>query len=364
MRSRAPRRCLHLRLATAVLLLTGLAACAPRMAAPARQSLLDGLFAPPTEAERRAIMEEWKRLEPPPAEAVRVEWEKEEEDGRRTLVISHVVQGARHFGAVRIPAHTAGERLPVLVVAHGGDRGASGYHFLRDGPLATGWIQVVPSFRSERLFITPFRIYRSEGASRPWDGDVVDAMALLDAVLQTLPQADSARVAVFGHSRGGGVALLMAMRDPRVKAAVSVAAPTDFFLPEVRRIAERGLSWPIPPLPGANFLADSVLFALRDERITTENARFELLRRSPAWFPELLPPTQLHHGERDGVVAHVHGLRLEQLAERYHSAADVEFHSYPEGRHRTRTLRGAVERAEAFLARVSDGGGPVRDPGG
>jgi dipeptidyl aminopeptidase/acylaminoacyl peptidase len=357
-RNRSARRLVWLSLLLAV----GLGACAPRLSPPARHALLDHLFAPPTEAERATIRREWAASGLPPVEQVRIEWEKREVDGRRTLVVSHVVEGARHFGAVRIPHHPAGRLLPVLVVAHGGDRGASGYHFFRGGPLADDWIQVVPSFRSEPLYITPFRVYRSEGISNPWAGDVTDAMALLGAVLQTLPQADSSRVAVFGHSRGGGVALLMGIRDPRVKAVVSIAAPTDLFLPEVRRIADWGLRWPLPRLPGANVLADSVLFAVRDSSTTHERARLELLRRSPAWFPELLPPTQIHHGERDGTVAFAHVQRLRLLAERFGPHTELEIHSYPDGGHRTRTLDGAIRRAETFLTRVSARPPPTSQP--
>lgn len=187
MRSQALLRTAHRVAGFAVFLAVPLSACAPRLSAPATQTLLDRLFAPPTDAERSAVVDEWRYAELPPAEQVRIEWEKQEGDGRRTLVLSHVTEGARHFGAVRIPSHAPGRLLPVLVVAHGGNRGASGYHFFREGPLATEWIQVVPSYRSEPLFLTPFRIYRSGGLSNPWDGDVEDSMALLGAVLEVLP---------------------------------------------------------------------------------------------------------------------------------------------------------------------------------
>jgi dipeptidyl aminopeptidase/acylaminoacyl peptidase len=345
-------------LSLAVLAVASLTACAPRLSVPATQRLLDGLFAPPTAAERELIAQEWEEAEVHP-EGVRVEWERRERNGTRTLVLSHVVEGARHYGAVRIPPDEAGQSLPVLVVAHGGDRGASGYHFFHTGPLAAEWIQVVPSFRSERLMLTPFRIYRSEGLSNPWDGDVDDSMALLGAVLTTIAEADSTRVAVFGHSRGGGVALLMGIRDPRIKAVVSIAAPTDFFLPDIRRVAERGLRWPLPRLPGASYLADSVLFALRDGRTSVGQARLELLRRSPAWFTDRLPPTQVHHGQNDDKVPYAHAVRLSRLAQMDESQGVVEFHSYPTGKHRTRTLQGAVQRAEQFLEQVSNPAPPA-----
>lgn len=342
------RRALRGWLAVPVVLLLG--GCAPRLSVPAARAMLDPLFAPPTPAERSAVEAEWaaRRIEPV---EVRVEWERRESDGLRTLVLSHLVEGDRHFGLVRIPPHRPDSRLPVLMVLHGGNRGASRYHFFRDGRLAREWVQVVPSFRSEWLFVSPFRIYRSDGLSNPWDGDVEDSMALVGAVLSLFPQTDSTRVAAFGHSRGGAVALLMGIRDRRIGAVVSAAAPTDLFLPDIQRLAERGLRISLPRLPGANFLADSVLFALRDGRIPVERARLELLRRSPAWFAHRLPPTQLHHGALDDKVPFAHGERMGRARER---GARMQFHGYASGRHRTRTLHGAMPRAEAFLSQLAD----------
>lgn len=329
-----------------------LAACAPRLATPAADRLLDGLFAPPTAAEIRTVEAEWARRDTG-VHDFRVNSDDTAGDGRRTLVVSHTVDGARHFGAVRVPNGAAGTELPVLVIAHGGDRGATGYQFFGEGPVADGWIQVVPSFRSERLVLGLSRWHRSEGSPSPWDRDVDDAMALLGAVLTHLPQADSSRVAVLGRSRGAGVALLMGIRDPRVDAVVDFFGPTDFFLPPVRALAERAVRSRIPRLPGAGYLADSVLFALRDGRTTLPRARLELLRRSPAWFAERLPPTQVHHGALDDEVAVAHGERLaEALAGLGDAAPQWEFHRYPDGRHAPRSLAGSARRVERFLDSV------------
>jgi hypothetical protein len=337
----------------ALAVLAVLPGCAPRLAAPAADRLLDALFAPPTSAEIAAVRAEWRERDA--AGDWRVESERTARDGRRTLVVSHTVGGNRHFGAVRIPAAPAGLRLPVLVIAHGGDRGATAHQFFREGPIAGGWIQVVPSFRSERLVLGLRRWHRSEGTPSPWDRDVDDAMALLDGVLAHLPEAHGERVAVLGRSRGGGVALLMGVRDRRVDAVVDFFGPTDFFIPPVRRLAERAVRTRLPRVPGAGFLADSVLFALRDGRIPLERARLELLRRSPAWFADALPPLQIHHGSEDAKVPVAHG---DRLAESLHAlggdAPAWEYHRYPGGGHRPRTLVGSAAHTERFLRRVAD----------
>jgi acetyl esterase/lipase len=352
--SRLARVCISAALAAT------LGGCAARLAPGDAQALGDVLFAPPTQAEMCAVEAEWARRDTRSHDA-RVEW-RDEGRGGRTIVLSHTVDGLRHYGGVRIPPGAEGRRLPVLVITHGGDKGTSGYNFVRSGPIAEGWIQVLPSYRSERLTMRPLRRYRSQGRPSPWDRDVDDAMALLSTALAQVPEADTARIAVFGRSRGGGVALLMAIRDPRVKGVVDYNGPTDFYLPEVRRLADRALRSRIPKLPGAGYLADSVLFALRDGRTTVERARSELLRRSPVYFAHRLPPTQIHHGTRDDEVPIVHSQRLIGALTGIGRAAPLwEMVTYPGGGHRPHTLTGAPQRVDDWLQRViASGTAPPR----
>ena len=334
-----------------------LSACAARMPAPEAGRVLDALFAPPTAAEIRAVEAEWAAREPR-ADGVRVEWEERGAEGARTLVVSHLVDGFRHYGAVRVPGGEPGRRLPVLVIHHGGSRGTTGLQLFRSGELADGWVQVLPSYRSEWMRIRPFRWYRSEGPPSPWDRDVDDSMALLDAALALVPEADGERVALWGQSRGAGVALLMGVRDPRVRGVVAYSGPTDFFLPEVRRLAERALHSRVPRVPGAGYLADSVLFALRDGRTTVPRARLELVRRSPVYFAARLPPLLVHHGDRDGDVVVAHAERLAWMLEREPAAAPWRLERYPEGGHRRHTMTGHRARSEEFLRRIAAGEPP------
>ncbi len=334
-------------------LCVSLMGCAQAMPPAQAGPMLDALFAPPTAAEVAEVEAEWARRDTG-VHGYRVEHERRDGRTGRTLVVSHTVGGVRHYGAVRVPDGAEGRRLPVLVVNHGGEDGATGFHFFHSGPVAREWVQVLPSFRSERLRLTPFRSWRSEGAPSPWDRDVDDAMALLSAALAHVPEADSARVAVLGRSRGGGVALLMAARDRRVKAVVDLYGPTDFFLPQVRTLAQRAVGSRIPRLPGAGYLADSVLFALRDGRTTVPRARRELLRRSVVYFADDLPAAQGHHGTDDRKVHIAHGDRLDAaMRAQRRDSTQWQYFRYPDAGHGARHLRGYRRRVEAFLRRVS-----------
>ena len=329
-----------------------LAGCAPRLSGVEASDLLGALFAPPTPAEIATVEAQWAARDTRPRDA-RVDSDRLYGDGSRVLVVSHRIgaAGERHVGAVRVPAGTAGRRLPVLVVGHGGDKGTSTRQFER-GVFLRDWVQVVPSFRGERLRTGPLGLTggpRSGGSPSPWDRDVDDAMALLGATLALVPEADPARVAAVGRSRGAGVVLLMAARDARVRGVASVFGPTDFFLPQVQTLARRALRAPVR-LPGAGVLADSVLFALRDGQITLAQARLDLVRRSPVYVAQRLPPVQLHHGTLDTKVPLAHSQRLADALRAAGSAP--ELFVYARGGHSRRSLGGSHARIEAFLTRT------------
>lgn len=341
------------RAAALAVLAVALAGCAPRLSGLESDRLLGALFQPPAAAEIARIEAEWTARDTRALD-VRVEQDRTYADGSRVLVVSHRTGEdgtARHVGAVRLPPGAAGRRLPVLVVGHGGDRGTNLRQF-EGGAFAREWVQVLPAFRGERLRTGPpvvGRGVRSGGTPSPWDRDADDAIALLNAALTLVPEADAGRVAALGRSRGGGVALLLAARDARVRGVVSVFGPTDFFLPEVQHLARRALRSPVR-LPGAGFLADSVLFALRDGRTSLARARLDLLRRSPAFFATRLPPVQIHHGALDTKVPVAHSRRLADALRE--AGRTPEVYVYAAGRHLSRSLVGHRARAEAFLERA------------
>lgn len=349
----------------------------------------DRLFAAPTDDERAAVRAEWAArtvdgsYDPG---AVNVAYDDDLlEDGSRVLIIEHTTGASSnvHHGAVRVPAGAG--PFPVIVVHHGGDQGLDLMQHLDivaggdDSPMAglgNAAIVVFPTYRAETMRSTPLGELASGGSPSPWDRDVDDSLALLNAVLEVLPdRADASRVGTVGFSRGGGVALLMAARPLPAGAPYTIRAvteyfgPTDLFSPSFRNLAEAVTYMDntiYELLPGVLYLKNNVLRPLRFGEITYEEARLAALRRSASYFASDLPHTQAHHHRRDGVVPFE---QFESLQERsgaisgtaqffaYGSAGSPspQYHSIDES-----ILPGHVERTASFLLQYVVGGASAR----
>jgi dipeptidyl aminopeptidase/acylaminoacyl peptidase len=314
------------------------------------------LFAPPTEGEIRSVLEEWQRRDVSAAAVTVVLEEVFSVAGWTGIlrVVSHRVGGRTHYGAVISPPDDGTER-PVLVMLHGSDSGVSIegdvvplYALAPD--VRSGFVVVVPSFRSEPLRLRD-RSFQSEGPASPWDGDVDDALALLEAALAVTPQADPARVAALGFSRGATVALLMAVRDERIGRVVEFFGATDFFSPFSQEIVREALEGRLRPLPGLEHLHRAFIQPLNEGEISIDDVRIELLRRSPVYFAARLPALQLDHGTADHVVPVTEAEALIRVLEP-RSVPEFEPYLYPGGGHHPLTLEGSIPRTLDFLLRM------------
>ena len=200
------------------------------------------LFVPPTQAEIDAVLADWAGRSAP-AEDVRVELSEDFSLGgsdANLRVVSHVVTGLRHYGAIVTPAGAEDESLPILVYLHGGENGVS-VADVQIAALGLGedlldrFVYVLPSYRAEPLRHGDMQ-WVSEGTSSHWDYDVDDVIALVNVAFETTPEAKPGGYNLLGGSRGGGVALLAGIRDERVERIVSFFGPTDFFDTWVREI--------------------------------------------------------------------------------------------------------------------------------
>lgn len=314
-------------------------------------AMLDSLFAPATAAETTSIATQWAERKPQVSDA-RTEasfrmsvaapayvtvygfpkaWT--DADTLPMRVVSHVVDGFRHNGILHVP-EGAGP-FPVVVFAHGGDDGVDEQQwnmFIQSlGSLRDSIALIAPSFRSEPVDLDE-GLWTSQGTPSPWDRDVDDLRGLLRACAKIDPKLDTSRVSIAGYSRGGGVALLSAERDPIFKSVFTIAAPTSFQGPWVRGLAESILKGEPVNLPGVDYIESAVLKELKAGRIGMDSARRELVRRSASTWAHRLPAAlQSHHGMADVTVP---PSELDRLVVALHVAGrSVDSHSWPNRDH-------------------------------
>jgi dipeptidyl aminopeptidase/acylaminoacyl peptidase len=230
--------------------------------------------------------------------------------------------------------------------------------------LQNRFIYVVPSFRGEVLNFAG-ATYRSEGdRTNALDGAADDAIALLNVALRTTPEADASRICAFGHSRGGTVALLAGIRDPRVRCVADWAGPTDWFKlmgtegwTEQELYAEGLRTRATPTETGGQSIERFLLKAIRGEE-TLREVRLRMLASSPLYFARRLPRVQLHYGVEDPSVPLRNGLALaSEIKRQTGSASRLDAHFYTgEGHDTDRIAAPILTReflAEALMARPS-----------
>jgi hypothetical protein len=281
-----------------------------RMLAP--DPSLDALFAKPTRAEIAKVVEHWAQRDLSPRDVAIIH--------RGTLgeaevrIVAHRVHGSLHYGAVIVPRGAT--HAPVIVEA----KGVSPSYFPLDlsrPPYALqmfgkDFIYFLPSYRGEVLQFDGLT-WTSEGdRTDVWDGATDDFIAFTAAALTVTPEADGDRVAAFGKSRGGTVALLAGIRDRRFKAVVAWSAPADHFFEMVQS------GWTPRERAAEGLRAKSDVFGIGGQFIETflakprsvEERRLHILASSPLWFAERLPPTQAHYGLDDNMVSAGNGRAL------------------------------------------------------
>ena len=319
---------------------------------------LIALFAAPTEAEISAVMDNWasRDISASGIEVADSSYTPLIAGGAKIRVVSHLVGDARHFGAIISPVGADSASLPILVYTHGGDDGVDVDELFQVtaglDSLANKFVFVVPSFRAEELRFQG-STFASTGEASPWDLDVDDALSLINVTLELEPAADSTRVGVLGFSRGGGVGLLMAVRDPRIDQVIEFFGPTDFFDDYVQNVVKEALAGQLRDLPGLLTLSEKFLQPFKDGVLGVSEVRPELIRRSSVLFVSSLPDVQIHHGTADSVVyvSQAESL-IDALSGIGREAPGFESYLYTGGTHDPLTLFGSIERAREFAARL------------
>ena len=154
---------------------------------------------------------------------------------------------------------------------------------------------------------------------------------MLNAAEQLFPEVDFSKVLVWGNSRGGNTALLMAVRDPRINTVIAVAGPVDFYRESARVMYE-----------------DQYQCQFFDGK-SEQESRDRMLASSPLFFGpnENLAAVFLHHAAQDEVVpvwnTHKMAAHLESFS------VDVRAIIYPVEGH------GAIVVAEDFWNNMNAG---------
>jgi len=309
---------------------------------------LTELFAPALDFETQAVEDDWAGRNPV-EQGYTVEAQDIDEDGFRTVVISHVVEGSRHYGAARIPPYGLTGMFPVLVYCHAGTSGAFIGTFdmfdtdMNSSEIKNNYVLVLPSFRSEPLYGGSLGEYHSAGSSSYYNGDADDALALLDCVLNHFPEADDNRVIALGLSRGAQVAQRISQRDRRVKAAVDFYGMTDYWLPVEQQYVVDQLA-----LAADGEASLPYVQGLYDGEVTIWEVRLAMCKWSTAYYTDLFPRLQTHHGVMDNAVPVAHSDRLVSVLETVPDA-DYVYYRYPEGNHNPSTLPDCWPRVRSLL---------------
>lgn len=224
-----------------------------------------------------------------------------------------------------IPKNATASCCPVIVDA----KGVSPTYFPLDvekieslrmmDDLKNRFIYVVPSFRGEVLNFAG-ETYRSQGDRRDaLDGATDDTISFLSAALKVTTEADSKRICVFGHSRGGTVAMLTGIRDKRIDCVVNVAGPTDWFYAmgtdgwTKRELWQEGVRIHASPLETGGQNLERFMGRAFEGEATLAEVRHNMIASSPLYFAQRLPLSQHHYGIEDISVPERNGRELVQM---------------------------------------------------
>ncbi|HHE47003.1 MAG TPA: hypothetical protein ENL08_04805 [Bacteroidetes bacterium] len=343
-----------------VLVLGGMLAAGVVSAEESVKEKLARLFRPPIPREIAEIRAEWAQRDDS-VKGWRVEVDKTLANGSRVWIVSCVVNGYRNYGAVRFPSKfRPGGSFPVMIFSHSGFSASLGALKIFTGGEKSGgskciadrFFIIYPAFQGEVLNTPSFGQFKSEGSPSVFDWDVDDAIALLNGLLKAVPEADGERVVAYGSSRGGAVTYLLGVREPRIKAAVALFGPTDFFTPRVKKGIEKKVAKVErgEKISLANRFTFEIVRNYLSGKTGLEETRKEFIRRSVVYFADDLPPLQVHHGVRDSTVGIDQGDRLNAvMKEKGIGPPRFEYYRYPEGFHNPKSLHGFLRRAEKFL---------------
>lgn len=262
---------------------------------------LSELMREPTNEELDEILLEWKEKDFSPKN-MEVVHQEEMPNGDSIHIISHLVSGFKHYGAIRIPKNLNVAKAPILLVLEGGGTGVdiSKLSRLTQGRCSDQtdkFISILPSYRGCILRGEDF-CFRSEGyAGDPWLGPAEDAISFLEAVKIIYNKPDSTRVLGSGMSRGATVALIIGGLSETLDYIIATSTHTK-FLDEYVVLNER--------------VGNSYAQAFYTPAASPGQIRKRIIASSPYYFADKLPPFDLYQGRKDEQTTVWHATVLEE----------------------------------------------------
>lgn len=239
-------------------------------------------------------------------------------------VVSYLSDGLRLYAMLTVPQ---GEKpptgWPVIVFNHGyippdQYRTTERYVAYVDAFARSGYIVVKPDYRGHGS---------SEGEAGNAYGSpgyVIDVLNALASV-RRYPEADPARVGMWGHSMGGYITLRAMVADQHIRAGVMWAGV-------VAAYDEMFRSW-FDPTPRAGWRTQLV-----DQYGTpAENPAFWNRLSANSYLNDLSGPIQIHHGMNDTTVPYAYSVQLDEQIRA--SGRHTELFLWPEDDHNIATHR-------------------------
>jgi dipeptidyl aminopeptidase/acylaminoacyl peptidase len=203
--------------------------------------------------------------------------------------------------------HAPGRRYPVVLTVHGGPHGCYGYRFSQIHQLlaSNGFLVILPNPRGS----TSYGRHFTQLIIDDWMGeDYRDLLAVLEAVLAR-PDADPARIGIWGYSYGGHMTAWAIGQSERFRAAVCGAPSFDMISQYGTSTGDYDygdIAWGGPPWENRDWY----------------------LARSPSTFAHRArTPTLIIHGEGD------EGVPIGQTEEMFTTllkvGCEVEYARYP-----------------------------------
>jgi len=308
---------------------------------------LDGLFDTPTPTEIAAVKADWASRDLS-VQNYRVLHSETILDDRATLkIVAFMVDDHTEYGALVVPIST--EKMPVRMLINGFQQGLiTNSQTINYGPnaLDNPFILAIPALRGQSLNLTINGVTYTSPTSDgnhcdAFDGTVNGTLAFVNVIGETEPNTDMDRIGVSGGSRGGTVALLMAVRNPKIKLVIGMVGPTNMLDLTSNNSTD--------PTYICQFLSD-----LQEGTVSKEETRLKLIASSPLFFAENLPATQLHFGADDTIVPKEQGTALQSRMENLGNIDLLDLHIYEGRNHQNLGVNNSLlqERVAAFWSNL------------